>query len=301
MPDEGILSLPKLRKVHIISVHPVRDVIGMKCLLSKSLGGNHSALHYISPNESSELPLYHTCVSVQPVLPSIFWNITTTNAFNVYCKRSNYKRPHPNINNKGWYYIKVNNKRCWKTVNYVYIGTVMLGIVTFVFNLVIIAVTLRSSTLLESSAHVLVANLALGDLLISLYIIILTSTRQSLSFFDYINHVQETFCSVVGALFLIGQSTVPLMTFMVTLERYLVIVHCMNTDVRVTLKHVYVTMAIAWSVAIVLAICFMVSPDFAKSTDSICIPYHDNQVLIYLAFFLGILYFISIIPTAVFI
>jgi hypothetical protein len=99
---------------------------------------------------------------------------------------------------------------------------------------------LRSRVLRESVAHVLVANIAVGDLLISFYMIIITTTRQSMSSDEFAHLYQPYFCRIVGLRFLIGQFSSPIISFIMTLERYLAVVYCMKPHIRITMRMCYV-------------------------------------------------------------
>lgn len=159
---------------------------------------------------------------------------------------------------------------------------------------------LKSGTLRRSTAHVLAGNLALGDFLLSVYITTLTLTRQIVSFETFFI-IQRTFCRIVGISFMIGQFISPVMTLTMTLERYLVIVHCMHTGRRLTLTHVYIIMVVGWTLAITISICFTFVGKMsvtATGTDDVCILLmnENGENLLYIPLaFLWLCHFTSVI------
>jgi len=180
-------------------------------------------------------------------LPDTFLNITSARtSFKFVCRKFatyNIMARNRETNAKGWYTIASSNT-CWDTINKIHILTLIIGIFAMMFNLVIIITTLRSKVLQESVAHVLVANMATGDVLYTLYTIIITTTRQSMTREDFYSFYLPYYCRIVGIFFLIGQFISPFVTSMMTLEIYLVIVYCMKPHVRLTMKHCCVALCI---------------------------------------------------------
>ncbi|XP_031559861.1 D(1C) dopamine receptor-like [Actinia tenebrosa] len=153
--------------------------------------------------------------------------------------------------------------------------TLVEGIFALVLNLFVIMTTLRSRVLRESVPHVLVANIAVGDLFISIYMIIIAWTRQIMDATQYSAFTQ--YCKVVGLFFLVGQISSPLMSFIMTLERYLAVVYCMRPHIRITKGMCCIAMVIVWGLSISLAVSFMISPKFSNKTDSMCIPLQNTN------------------------
>ncbi|XP_031550398.1 somatostatin receptor type 5-like [Actinia tenebrosa] len=181
-------------------------------------------------------------------------------------------------------------------MNMIFIIALVEGICALPFNLIVLITTLKSRVLRQPVAHILVANISVGGLLISFYMIIITSTRQSMSAENYYSMYLPYYCRIVGVLFLIGQVTSPLMSFVMTLERHLAVVYCMRPHIRITRRMSYVAMVIVWSLSLSLAVSFMTSPQFSVETDTMCLPYIniDNQeVLTYVGCGGVVLYVIS--------
>jgi hypothetical protein len=113
--------------------------------------------------------------------------------------------------------------------------------------------------------------------LISFYMIIITTTRQSMSSDEFIDLHQPYFCITVGLFFLIGQFSSPIMSFIMTLERYLAVVYCMEPHIRITMRMCYVAIVTVWGLSVSLAVSFMTSPQFSNRTDSMCLPLQNSD------------------------
>lgn len=247
---------------------------------------------------STDEVLFQSCLTAKPVIKSPqFINSTTDNGFSRLCRRYHSYHLHlPVPMVAKWYEIIAWDEHCWPRVQKVFILTTSIGTLTFLFNLVIIITTLRSRILRSSVAHVLVANLAGGDLLISIYANGLTITVHRYTYNEY-QYVYINVCRVLGVFLLAGQIITPLMTFVVTLERYLAIVYCLNSNLRISMKHAYITIIIFWIIAISSAVVGIHTPELAHDFDNVCVPLAgDKEVhfLTYPAVFLAFLYAITV-------
>jgi len=269
---------------------------GLGCLLTKN--SSKYNLDYWAKIPPQVGVMLHKCIFVNLIVTCPgFWNWTSTNDFTVLCTRGEDQFSSIPFSNTGeCLRITDENISCWKMTNLVYVVTVSLGILSFVLNLLIIATTFGSRNLSCTVANFLVANLACGDLIVSLYSIILTGTRQNVTYNHYIS-LMPNLCVCLGVLLLTGQIMSPVLTFVITLERYLAIVHCMNNNLRITIKQAYVVNAMAWAVAFSLAMASMLSTDLASGTDLACVPLfsqYSKYFLLYFLTILGLLYLASI-------
>ncbi|XP_031550399.1 proteinase-activated receptor 1-like [Actinia tenebrosa] len=237
-----------------------------------------------------------------------YWIVIDDIGFNVHCEVSQSRclsNNYDHIENATiprWFYFDYSwiKPYCWNTIQSIHIITLVEGVCAMVFNVIVIITTLRSRVLRESVAHFLVANIAVGDLLISFYMIIITSTRQSMSAENYYSMYLPYYCRIVGLFFLTGQLSSSGMSFLTTLERYLAVVYCMRPHIRITMRMSYVAMAIVWSLSLSLTVGFMTSPQFSVETDSMCLPIvnsNNEQVLYYVG---GIGVFLYMIAMALY-
>jgi hypothetical protein len=124
----------------------------------------------IKPND--KLPLLdHDCETYKLILRNAtYWDVLDGSGFYFHCQvfrpsnlqiiesnAASYNIPQSNPIQEGWYYTTSVNV-CWKTIKKVHMFTLFIGLLTMVFNLIVVITTLRSKVLRESVAHVLVAN-----------------------------------------------------------------------------------------------------------------------------------------------
>jgi hypothetical protein len=297
MPGRQILSLPRLRIIFWLLSDIPHFGERLRCYLLRNHSTTFSEFHSQRVDQNNSLAaLNHSCFQLLLLIRNTsFWDVIAGSKYDHRCevflpvKPVNYfatqqKLKTPNIDS-GLYLVSMEHQ-CWKTINKIQILTLCVGLLTMVFNLIVVITTLRSRVLRESVAHVLVGNIAVADLLVSFYLIIITTTRQSTSSADEFSYFHlPNYCRVVGICFLLGQISSSFMSFVMTLERYLAVVYCMKPHIRITMRMCYVAMVMVWSVSVSLAVSFMTSPQFSISTDRMCVPLNNidgTQVLIYI-------------------
>ena len=287
-PDQQVLSLPNLKMIYLIKfLYHIADptcltlhchlthnniTIGIQTFTKESPRSNQKN---VDPRKLPIKPAmcwysYKTLVFRDPS----YWKVINGSGFIFHCK---VEQSCPVLKQDAapvWFDFEDSSFKpyCWSTIKRIHIITLTEGICAMVCNLIVIMTTLRSRVLRESVAHVLVANIAVGDLLISLYMIIITSTRQSMSAENYDSMHLPLYCRMLGLIFLIGQFSSPFMSFVMTLERYLAVVYCMRPHIRITRRMTYVAMAIVWALSLALAVSFMTSPQLSTKPDTMCIP-----------------------------
>lgn len=189
MLDKNIIHLPKIRRVDFLNVRLPRVSLRLNCFLERKrqhkFGKEKRIFTFSQWNFFSD-----SCVFTKLVIDQLqFLNITSMYNFKHVCKSKSKSLKSEPLNEPsrlegGWYHTDIHNL-CWAKVNTVYIFTTSLGILIFLFNMIVISTVVRSKTLRGSVAHVLIANVATGDLLISIYVITLTLTRQSVTYNQY--------------------------------------------------------------------------------------------------------------------
>ena len=110
-----------------------------------------------------------------------------------------------------------------------------LGVVAMVFNLVVIVTILSSSTLIKKTSMFLTAHLALGDLFLAVFSLTIANGHGIMSDAG-IRKWRQHQCPYYRSLMIIGQTIEALTSVLMTVERYLVIVHCMRPNLRITPK-----------------------------------------------------------------
>lgn len=211
---------------------------------------------------------YFHCVRMAKPQRRALWNSSTIQ-----------RRFLNNLQHKdAWFFTKrIQPKRCWDTIEKINHLTLIEGLCGVFLNLLVLLTTLKSRILKESVPHILVANMALGDLLMSMYIVILTLTRLAMGNEQYVAFYNFVFCKIIGCVFLIGQISSPTISFIMTVERYLAVVYCMKPHVRLTMRTAFCALAAAWFMSISLSVSFMTSASFSEGTETTCIPLPNKE------------------------
>ncbi|XP_031560149.1 lutropin-choriogonadotropic hormone receptor-like [Actinia tenebrosa] len=141
--------------------------------------------------------------------------------------------------------------KCWKETLAGITVQSLFGYVGVLVNLLVIFNILFSKTLRQNVSMFFVCNMAVSDFLLSVYTICITTYLNSVSF-TYSNENSYRHCWKMGFLWMLGEAGSVITTFLLTLERYLVIVYSLNPDIRISRKMAAVLILVCWLVAIVL-------------------------------------------------
>lgn len=162
--------------------------------------------------------------------------------------------------------------RCWRKMNDFSVGVIFLALIGIVLDSLVFLVTMYSKQLCEKAASFLVAIIAVGDLLASVYLFIITITRASVSYEKMVDLVTTVYCTVVGTLFFTSQGVSVLTAFFMTVERYLSIVYCLSPDIRLRLDSAKKCMAFTFVISFIMALLpyTVLSQYYASSSH--CMP-----------------------------
>jgi hypothetical protein len=108
-----------------------------------------------------------------------------------------------------------------------------LATVAITLNLTVVIVTARSKLLRENVAQFLVSNVAVGDLTMGLYLLLITITRATATYEEMMDLLYTPFCHFVGFVSLMSQGISAFSSFVVSIERYLAVVYCINPNIRI--------------------------------------------------------------------
>lgn len=134
-----------------------------------------------------------------------------------------------------------------------------LGSLALVLNLIIVITMATSRPLRKTSSFLAVGNIALCDTLTGVYSILIAR----FTVYEFIVNEDKypgmdvfvnTYCTCMGVLFTTAQINAVLSSFLLTLERYLAIVHCMNPAIRLRRKGSLVCLLSFWIVAVAYSV-----------------------------------------------
>ena len=142
-----------------------------------------------------------------------------------------------------------------------------LGSIAVILNLTVIIVILTSKTLHKSPTMVLIVNMAVCDLLLSVYCMLIATVNaftKSDTYDALDNHVRfllkektpkfKAMCHTSIFIFTVAQIVSVITSMLLTVEKYLVIVYSMRPDMRMTRKISLICLCVAWCVAIAYSV-----------------------------------------------
>ncbi|EDO31870.1 predicted protein [Nematostella vectensis] len=161
---------------------------------------------------------------------------------------------------------------CWSTMNNISSPIFAFASIALILNLVVVMVTFRSKTVRQNTAQLLVGVVAVGDLLMGVYLLLITSTRRSVSY-EHMTRLQRShFCYFVGFVSIFGQGISAFSSFIVTIERYLAVVFCLQPDIRLFTPIAHGFIAVIFFLSFVFAILPFTVLKGIYVPDSHCTP-----------------------------
>ena len=169
----------------------------------------------------------------------------------------------------GYFSYFINN-RCWDAQLLAVNCQSFLGGLAVLLNLVVFVTIITSKTLRKNVSMLFVCNMAFSDVVLGVYFICIYIYHNSSSFYD-LRESSRLICFKFGWLWVVGQAGSVFTSFLLTLERYLVIVYSMDQDVRITRRMAMILISCSWLIAIFL-IGFALYYNLYLHSPMLCIP-----------------------------
>ena len=141
----------------------------------------------------------------------------------------------------------------------------VMGAIAILLNLIVLITIFSSQSLRQTTSMLLIANMALCDIFIGIYSIIIGS----LNIFNFLSNVSDNLkkgeklvlgggilCPLATAIFTSAECVAAVTSLLLTVEKYCSIVHCMNPDYRLSKKVAVVCLLSFWT----LSLCYALSP-----------------------------------------
>ena len=188
--------------------------------------------------------------------------------------------------------------RCWDLDNKILNAAYFISPITMLLNLTVVLITLTTRVLRKNVTMLLASNMAVSDFLLSLYTVILISTRK-MAYVDFLDII-DGLCNVLGFIWLTCQIVSIKTSFLLTIERFLAIVYCMRPSVRMTRRLAAIFAALAWCVAVAIGILPLAKISVYTS-NTYCIPIrpikdipHIYEMSISLSLWGMLMYFLTV-------
>ncbi|KAJ7377216.1 hypothetical protein OS493_030418 [Desmophyllum pertusum] len=141
----------------------------------------------------------------------------------------------------------------------------IMGAIAVILNMIILITVMSSRSLCQTTSMLLITNMALCDLLIGIYSIIIGS----LNIFNFLSNVSVNLntdeklvlgggilCPLAAVIFTSAECVAAVTSLLLTVEKYCSIVYCMNPDRRLSKKVAAVCLLFAW----ILSLGYALSP-----------------------------------------
>ena len=165
---------------------------------------------------------------------------------------------------------KIYKDKCWGTIRQVRGIEYTIGALTITVNLTVIAVILANKILRAKVSFLLVCHLALCDLLMGCFFIMI-ATGHAINHDPSFRRWRAQVCPYYRTVFVLSQTMGAATSALVTIERYLAIVHAMNPSLRVTPVIAAIFLACSWIFAATMATLIQVIDKKFVRDNAMCI------------------------------
>ncbi|XP_068714376.1 probable glycoprotein hormone G-protein coupled receptor [Montipora foliosa] len=159
--------------------------------------------------------------------------------------------------------------RCWDLDNKILNVVFFISPIALVLNLTVLLVSLTTRVLRRNVTMLLTANMAASDILVSVYSVILVTTRK-MTYVEYLV-ILEDLCNAIGFIWVTGQIVSIKTSLFLTIERHLAIVYCMEPSIRMTRRTAVILVVFIWCLGVAIAVLPLVNISVYTS-NTYCIP-----------------------------
>ena len=142
---------------------------------------------------------------------------------------------------------------CWNVRRQLRVVEFILGVLAILLNFVVLTTVALARSLRKSVSFFLVAHLAFCDILLGVYAVgigIGHAIETKAGFLLW----AEKYCTYFGSMFILNQVVGVITAILVTCERYLAIVFCMNPGLKLRRKTALLILLVSWVLAIALCV-----------------------------------------------
>lgn len=127
---------------------------------------------------------------------------------------------------------------------------------TILFNLIVLVVIVSRKTLRRTPSFFLIANMAFVDILVGIYSISVAEVniKEIRKILEELMWTGQKLRPTTGPIFIAGQLISVLISSILTVERYIVVVYCVTSNLKLSMKATLISLAVAWGIAVTFAI-----------------------------------------------
>ena len=169
---------------------------------------------------------------------------------------------------------KIYKDKCWGAIRQVRGIEYTIGFLAITLNITVITVILASKILRGKASFLAVGHLALCDVLMGCFII-MAATGHEIDHDPSFRRWRAEVCPFYRTVFVLSQTMGAATSALVTIERYLAIVHAMNHSLRVTPVIAAIFLACSWMFAATMATLIQVIDKQYVRDNAMCILVQD--------------------------
>ena len=159
----------------------------------------------------------------------------------------------------------------------VLIAIIPAGLVAFALSATVLVVTLGAAELRKKPSMILVSSLACSDLLVCAFALSISTLYQVLDE-DNFDAYLESACPYLGMVLVIGFSSTTHISFLITIERFLVIVYPFKPHLRLRSRSCSVLVVVFAFISLTLGIWTLYISDLYRGSE-LCLPLDLGQSL----------------------
>lgn len=236
IPDENVLRCPSLRK--IFGVTWSKECFN--CTVFKTVYANHAGVYATNPTAK----------------------FFTEHGFFVYCPLPIQIECMPRVRKNR---DLQEQRKITSVPQKLFYTSYIMGAIAILLNIIILITVLSSKILRQSTSMLLITNVAMCDLLMGIYSVIIGS----LNIFNFLSTADirdgkdlilggGVLCRLTTAMFTSAQCVSAVSSLLLTVEKYCSIVHCMNPDRRLSKRMALACLIFVW----ILSLLYALSPLF---------------------------------------
>ena len=259
--DEQLLQLSSLEIITGVtwSDHCVECTLERKSAIGNVFNAPATKLKW-------QVPIY--CVTLDTTVPTFSQLLNRLRFKTTACRDVNRCR------NAEATVREFSDSMCWLVSRRLMVLHCTFGVLSILLNTIVVLTFVTSKSLWRSISLTFATNMAFSDSLTGIYGVLIASVLLYYGNTTML-HRRYDICPKIGIFWMMGQSGTIITSVLLTIDRYLTIVHSLKPELRITSRLVKASLLMCWSVTLLVTI-YPQSKGFYGLTSS-CVPLTVRQ------------------------
>ena len=281
---------------HLLQLHSLQVIRGVtwsnhcvECTLERKRTNGH-VFNALATKPQLQVPIY--CVTVNKTMSAFSQMLERFGFITSSCRDVNRCETSEAI------VSEFSDEKCWVISRGLMVLHCAFGVVSVLLNAIVVVTFVTSKRLWRNIPMILATNMAFSDSLTGIYGVLIASVVLYHGNTTML-HRRQDICPQIGIFWMMGQCGTIITSVLLTLDRYLTLVHSLKPELRITSRLVKASLLICWTVTLFIAV-YPRSKGFYGLTPS-CVPLTVRQGPVVKRFTLGVsvtafLLYLSTIP-----